>query len=321
MPRPEARSRPAARPARTRRPARPASISSIPAAHSSGPTVSGMRGPIRWPSSPARADSSSISTVVGSSAGAGAERRVAGHHLELERGEEEESAEGRVHAQRDQVDGGELAGREDRQRQHRVGPPPLHVRRRRPPAAARDRPRRDRGRRRRASISAYVDAGQRQRAERGPEHVEAPVRGRSRLSGTCRSATGTHTAASGRFSRNTHRQPGPSTSQPPRNGPTAAPTPPSPDHGADRPRPVLRVERGLDQRERARGQQRAADALQRPGGDQHPGVRRDPAQQRGEREPHHPDHEHLAPPVPVAERPAEQDQAGQGERVPGDYPL
>ncbi len=44
------------------------SISSVPAAHSSGPTVSGMRGPIRSPSSPERAESSSISTVVGSSA-------------------------------------------------------------------------------------------------------------------------------------------------------------------------------------------------------------------------------------------------------------
>ncbi len=43
-------------------------ISSIPAAHSSGPTVSGMRGPMRWPSSPERADSRSIRTVVGSSA-------------------------------------------------------------------------------------------------------------------------------------------------------------------------------------------------------------------------------------------------------------
>lgn len=49
-------------------------------------------------------------------------------------------------------------------------------------------------------------------------------------SGTCRRATGTHTSASGMFSRKTQRQPGPSTSQPPRNGPTAPPMPPKPDH-------------------------------------------------------------------------------------------
>ncbi len=44
------------------------SISSTPAAHSSGPTVSGIRGPIRLPRRPARADSASISTVIGTSA-------------------------------------------------------------------------------------------------------------------------------------------------------------------------------------------------------------------------------------------------------------
>lgn len=44
------------------------SISSIPAAHSSGPKVSGIRGPIRSPSCAERADSSSIRAVVGSRA-------------------------------------------------------------------------------------------------------------------------------------------------------------------------------------------------------------------------------------------------------------
>lgn len=60
--------------------------------------------------------------------------------------------------------------------------------------------------------------------------IAAEGAGRPSDSGTCRRATGTHTTASGRFSRNTHRHPGPSTSQPPRNGPTAAPMPPNPDH-------------------------------------------------------------------------------------------
>lgn len=44
------------------------SINSMPAAHSSGPTVSGILGPIRSPSSPALAERSSIRTVVGSRA-------------------------------------------------------------------------------------------------------------------------------------------------------------------------------------------------------------------------------------------------------------
>lgn len=51
----------------------------------------------------------------------------------------------------------------------------------------------------------------------------------STLSGTCRAATSTTTAESGTFSRNTHRQPAASTSQPPANGPTAPATPPRPD--------------------------------------------------------------------------------------------
>src|SRR3954447_20523512 len=44
------------------------SISSIPAAHSSGPTVSGMRGPIRSARAPERAENSSIRALVGSRA-------------------------------------------------------------------------------------------------------------------------------------------------------------------------------------------------------------------------------------------------------------
>ncbi|CAM5702478.1 hypothetical protein KAURM247S_01834 [Kitasatospora aureofaciens] len=44
------------------------SISNTPAAHSSGPTVSGTRGPIRLPSRPARADRVSISSVIGTRA-------------------------------------------------------------------------------------------------------------------------------------------------------------------------------------------------------------------------------------------------------------
>src|SRR5690349_10971956 len=52
----------------------------------------------------------------------------------------------------------------------------------------------------------------------------------SRVSGIAYRAHTTTTAATGRLIRNAHRQPGPSTSQPPRNGPIAPATPPSPDH-------------------------------------------------------------------------------------------
>ena len=43
-------------------------ISSIPAAITSGPTVSGMRAPMRCARAPERADSASISAVTGSDA-------------------------------------------------------------------------------------------------------------------------------------------------------------------------------------------------------------------------------------------------------------
>ncbi len=52
----------------------------------------------------------------------------------------------------------------------------------------------------------------------------------SRVSGTWRSATASATAASGTLIRNTRRQDPASTSQPPKNGPTALETPASPDH-------------------------------------------------------------------------------------------
>jgi hypothetical protein len=74
-------------------------------------------------------------------------------------------------------------------------------------------------------------------------------------------------------------------------------------------------------RQRTGGEQRAADALQRPRADEHADVGGQAAQRRGQREPDHPDHEHAAPAEPVAERAAEQDQPGQGERVGGDRPL
>ncbi len=81
-----------------------------------------------------------------------------------------------------------------------------------------------------ASISAYVTRASDSAPRAAPRTSKRPCAVSSPDSGTWRSAMGTQTSASGTFSRNTHRQPGPSTSQPPRNGPTAAPMPPNPDH-------------------------------------------------------------------------------------------
>jgi hypothetical protein len=89
----------------------------------------------------------------------------------------------------------------------------------------------------------------------------------------------------------------------------------------DGPRPVLSQERGLDDGQRAGREQRAADSLQGPGGDEHPDAEGQPAQRGGQREPHHPDEEDPAPPQPVTERAPKQDQPGQGQRVGGDGPL
>ena len=49
-------------------PARRGSAAAIPAAITSGPTVSGIRGPIRCASAPERAENTSISAVTGSDA-------------------------------------------------------------------------------------------------------------------------------------------------------------------------------------------------------------------------------------------------------------
>ncbi len=80
-----------------------------------------------------------------------------------------------------------------------------------------------------AAISAYVTAPRASAPSAAPAASKRPRARGSEVSGTCRTATRTQTAATGRLIRKTQRQPGPSTSQPPTNGPTAAATPPSPD--------------------------------------------------------------------------------------------
>ena len=74
----------------------------------SGPIVIGRRGPVRCASWPMRADSVSISTVIGRSDAPGLDRRVAEAQLELEHDEERGAAEGGVHRERREVGPGEL---------------------------------------------------------------------------------------------------------------------------------------------------------------------------------------------------------------------
>ncbi|CAL9508240.1 hypothetical protein SUDANB21_03594 [Streptomyces sp. enrichment culture] len=81
-----------------------------------------------------------------------------------------------------------------------------------------------------APISAYVTSARAIAPSAAPSTSKCPSALAPDDSGTWRTATGAHSRASGTLIRNTQRQPGPSTSQPPRNGPTAAPMPPKPDH-------------------------------------------------------------------------------------------
>lgn len=82
----------------------------------------------------------------------------------------------------------------------------------------------------RASISAYVTSASDTAPSAAPRMSKRPCLRPSADSGTWRTAMGAQISAMGTLIRNTQRQPGPSTSQPPRNGPIAAPIPPKPDH-------------------------------------------------------------------------------------------
>ena len=162
---------------------------------------------------------------------------------------------------------------------------------------------------------------ERQRAEHRARVVEAPVRLGSRLSGTCRPATSMITTANGTLMQEdqppAHRVDQHAAQERPDQPGDAGQRRPQ----ADRAGAVLVPERGLDEREAARGEQRAADALQGAGRDELAGGLREPAQQRGRGEPADADDEHLAAAVAVTQRAAEQDERGQRQRVRGDGPL
>ena len=284
-----------------------------------------MRGPIRWPARPPRADSSSISDGHRQQRRARCDRRVTRRPPAGAR----PAGRRRRRAPRRRRSVTRLAavnaGSRRAERQHRV-------RERRSPTtnatsasnAASTAPHR-RATRPCAghAISPYVEPGEPD-ARRAP-----PRRGRCggrpagpRDSGTCRD--GEHDApatASGRLIRKTQRQPSrldePAAEERADRAGDAAEAGP----GADRPAAVLLPEGRLQDGEAARGQQRAADALQRPGRTSSLERRGERAEQRGGREPDDPDHEDPAAAEPVAERAAEQDQRGQRERVAVDGPL
>src|SRR6185437_15223736 len=80
-----------------------------------------------------------------------------------------------------------------------------------------------------ASMSASVRPARASAVSTDPAMSNRPRASGSRLSGTCRSPTATTATASGRLIRKIQRQPIEPTIQPPRNGPIAPATPPSPD--------------------------------------------------------------------------------------------
>ena len=157
--------------------------------------------------------------------------------------------------------------------------------------------------------------------EAGADEVEPRAACGSRVSGTARVQHTMTSAATGTLMRNAHRQPGPSTSQPPTNGPIAPATPPSPDHA-----PTAAARSSLRKLAcriaRLPGVSSAAPTpCSTRADDEHLDVRRRAAQQRRGREPHGADHEDPAPAEAVAERAAEQDQRREREQVAGQHPL
>jgi hypothetical protein len=81
------------------------------------------------------------------------------------------------------------------------------------------------------------------------------------------------------------------------------------------------VKRGRDDRKRRRGDDRPADALDRPCRQEHPGRLRDGAEERCGGEDDCPGEEHPSPAEEVGGSPAQQQEAGEGQRVRVQDPL
>ena len=211
----------------------------------------------------------------------GLEGVVATDGLQLQHEEEQDGAERGVDEQRHQVGRAEGAVVEEAERHHRPARAALdhHERDRRDQRPA-GRPQRHRP----SGIGQRPgEAGERERGERRPGDVEAPLRAWvARLGhplvrephGQDREREVDQEDPPPR--RVVDEQPADQRSE--RRGDAAEARP-----GADGPAPVLRAERSLDHRQAAGCEERAADALQHPGRDQHLGVRRQAAHQGRQR--------------------------------------
>jgi hypothetical protein len=254
----------------------------------------------------------------------GAERAVTVDDLELDGQEEQRPTERAVDDEGHGVGGGELAVPEEHERQHRVGPGPLrdeeggqgddptdegrHDHRRAPtPGGALD--------------EAVGDTGQAEHRQESATPVDrAGGAGVPRL-GDVAHADGDH----GRRDRQVDEE-----HPPPRrrgdelpaderaggSGEAAEPGP-----GADGPAAVGDPEGALEDGQAGGDEQGGADALQHPGRYEDRGRRGQATGGGGHREPHHPDDEQPSAAEPVAERPAEEQERGEGQGVTRDDPL
>ena len=88
------------------------------------------------------------------------------------------------------------------------------------------------------------------------------------------------------------------------------------------PAPLARVGEGRgEDRQHRRGQQRAEESLQPAGADQHERCLRRPAEGGRQGEAGHADHQRALRPEHVADAPAQEQEAAEGQRVGGDHPL
>ena len=119
-----------------------------------------------------------------------------------------------------------------------------------------------------------------------------------------------------------HSQPRPSTRTPPISQAVVAPKPPS---APQIPSALLRSAPSAnsdgDDRQRGRRHDRGPDPLEGAGADQRLVRPGEPAEKRSEREQTHADHEDPPPPEQVGGPPAEQEQAGERERIGAHHPL
>ena len=173
------------------------------------------------------------------------------------------------------------------------------------------------------SVSARMTPARPTAASSAPGTSSVPVASSSRVSGTAARVTTTTTTANGKLIKNTNRQPHGArpTSTPPSTGPRAVATPPESGPGPDGGRPVGPPEHRLEDGQRSRGEQGRAHSLEGAHGNEHPGGRRESTAGRRQREPDDAHQEYPPATKPITQRPAQQQQTGQGERVGVDRPL